>query len=296
MAIIIDGKKVSQIIREELKTKTEQLKNERGIVPGLALLLVGENPASKVYVNSKRKACEELGYYSIVEHLPENTSEQEVLRLVNEWNNDPKIHGILVQLPLPKQISEQKVTLAISPSKDVDGFHPENFGRLVIGLSGFRPCTPAGIVELLKYYQIETSGKHIVVVGRSNIVGKPIANMLFQKNKFANGIVTICHTAATDLSYYTRQADILVAAIGQPKKIHGNDVKNGVTVIDVGVNRIEDKTSKTGYKLVGDVDFEDIEPKAYAITPVPGGVGPMTIAMLMKNTFQSAAGEISYEA
>lgn len=296
MAIIIDGKKVSQIVREELKIKTEQLKSERGITPGLALLLVGENPASKVYVNSKKKACEELGYFSIVEHLPENSNEDEVLRLISEWNNDPKIHGILVQLPLPKHISEQKVILAISPSKDVDGFHPENFGRLVIGLPGFRPCTPAGIAELLKYYQIETHGKHVVIVGRSNIVGKPIANMLYQKDKFANAIVTICHTAASDLSYYTRQADILIAAIGQPKKIGANDVKNGVTVVDVGINRIEDNSSKTGYKLVGDVDFESVEPKAYAITPVPGGVGPMTIAMLMKNTFLAAAGEVSYEA
>lgn len=295
MAIIIDGKRVSQIIREELKVKTEQLKSDRGITPGLALLLVGENPASKVYVNSKKKACEELGYFSIVEHLSEDTSEDEVLRRVVEWNNDPKIHGILVQLPLPKHINEQKVILAINPSKDVDGFHPENFGRLVIGLPGFRPCTPAGIVELMKHYQIETYGKHIVVVGRSNIVGKPIANMLYQKNKFANAIVTICHTAASDLSYYTRQADILITAIGQPKKIGSRDVKDGVTVIDVGINRIEDERSKTGYRLVGDVDFEQVEPKAYAITPVPGGVGPMTIAMLMKNTFLSAAGEISYE-
>ncbi len=295
MAIIIDGKKVSQIVREELKTKTEQLKNERGITPGLALLLVGENPASKVYVNSKKKACEELGYFSTVEHLPEDSSEDEVLRLINEWNNDPKIHGILVQLPLPKHINEQKVILAISPSKDVDGFHPENFGRLVIGLPGFRPCTPAGIVELLKYYHIETYGKHIVVAGRSNIVGKPIANMLYQKAKFANAIVTICHTAASDFSYYTRQADVLIVAIGQPKKITGSHVKDGVTVIDVGINRIEDELSKTGYRLVGDVDFESVEPKAYAITPVPGGVGPMTIAMLMKNTFLAAAGEISYE-
>ncbi|MEJ5287094.1 MAG: Methenyltetrahydrofolate cyclohydrolase / Methylenetetrahydrofolate dehydrogenase (NADP+) [Candidatus Kapaibacterium sp.] len=296
MPIIIDGKLVSSKILDEIRAKTAELKSQKGITPGLALLLVGNNPASLTYVNSKRKACTELGFYSIVEHLTEDTPEEKVLNLIEEWNNDPKIHGILVQLPLPKHINELKTTLKIKPSKDVDGFHPENFGRLVIGLPGFRPCTPAGIVELLKHYQIDTFGKHVVVVGRSNIVGKPIANMLYQKAPNANAIVTICHTAAKDLRQYTRLADILVVAAGSPNFITSDFVKDGVVVIDVGINRIEDSSSKKGYKLVGDVDFNSVAPKAYAITPVPGGVGPMTIAMLMKNTYLSASGEITYEA
>lgn len=295
MAIIIDGKVVSAKILEEIKEKSNELKTKKGIIPGLALLLVGDNPASKIYVNSKRKACEELGFYSIVEHLPENTLESKVLELIENWNNDDRIHGILVQLPLPKHINEQKVTLRIKPSKDVDGFHPENFGRLVIGLPGFRPCTPAGIVELLKFYNIETYGKHIVVVGRSNIVGKPIANMLYQKAPYANAIVTICHTAASDIRLYTTQADILIVAAGKPQFIKGDFVKDGAVVIDVGINRVEDPDSPKGYKLVGDVDFDSVASKSYAITPVPGGVGPMTIAMLMKNTYLSASGEINYE-
>lgn len=296
MALLIDGKKVSNEILSELKSKTEKLYEKKGIRPGLALLLVGENPASKVYVNSKRKACEELGFFSIVEHLPETTAESDVLSLISMWNNNPSIHGILVQLPLPKHIDPFRVTLAIKPSKDVDGFHPENVGRLVIGLPGFRPCTPLGIIELLNYYKVQTEGKHVVVVGRSNIVGKPIANMLYQKAPRANAIVTICHTAASDLSYYTRQADILISAIGSPNKIGATDVKEGAVVIDVGINRVEDRLSQKGYRLLGDVNFQQVEPIASAITPVPGGVGPMTIAMLMKNTYLSAEGEIGYEA
>ncbi len=295
MAIIIDGKKVSQEILSELKEKTNELKEKKGITPGIALLLVGDNPASKTYVASKKKTCEELGFFSIVEHLPETTSEQKVLELVNQWNSDNRIHGILVQLPLPKHINELKVTLSIKPSKDVDGLHPENFGRLVIGLPGFKPCTPAGIIELLNYYQIKTSGKHVVVVGRSNIVGKPVANLLYQKNPNANAIVTICHTGATDLRKFTKTADIIIAAIGKPKFITGDFVKEGVVVIDVGINRIEEPNAPKGYKIVGDVDFNDVEPLASAITPVPGGVGPMTIAMLMKNTYLSASGELNYE-
>lgn len=295
MAEIIDGKKVSQALLSELKERTKQLKEKKGITPGIALLLVGDNPASKTYVTSKRKACEELGFFSIVEHLPETTSEQEVLELVNQWNSDNRIHGILVQLPLPKHINELKVTLTIKPSKDVDGFHPENLGRLVIGLPGFKPCTPAGILELLNYYQINTSGKHVVVVGRSNIVGKPVANLLYQKNPKANAIVTICHTGTTDLKKFTRIADIIIAAIGKPKFITRDFVKEGVVIIDVGINRIEEPNAPKGYKIVGDVDFDDVEPLASAITPVPGGVGPMTIAMLMKNTYLSASGELNYE-
>lgn len=296
MALLIDGKKVSNAILSDLKVKTKKLIEEKGIRPGLALLLVGDNPASKVYVNSKRKACEELGFFSIVEHLPENTMENEVLSLIAKWNSDLKIHGILVQLPLPKQIDPFRVTLAIKPSKDVDGFHPENFGRLVIGLPGFRPCTPLGIIELLNYYNIETDGKHVVVVGRSNIVGKPIANMLYQKAPRANAIVTICHTHAKDLRYFTRQADILISAIGSPNRFEADDVKEGVVVIDVGINRIEDKNEPKGYRLVGDVNFKEVEPKASAITPVPRGVGPMTIAMLVQNTYYSANNQYKYEA
>lgn len=291
MAIIIDGKKISEEIKSELKIKTEQLLAETGIKPGLAVLLVGENPASKVYVSSKEKSCLALGYNSWVRRESETISEQEVLDIVNNWNNDDTVHGILVQLPLPKHIDEQKVIMAISPRKDVDGFHPESFGRLVIGLPGFISCTPAGIMEMIKRYKIETKGKHVVVVGRSNIVGKPVANLFYQKKEYANAVVTICHTGTKDISYYTRQADILIAAVGVPKMIKADDVKEGVVVIDVGINRIDDPSTEKGYRLVGDVDYESVFPKASAITPVPGGVGLMTIAMLMDNTFKSASNQ-----
>ncbi len=296
MPIIIDGKLVASEVLKDLKEKTRQLKEKKNIVPGLALMLVGNNPASKVYVNSKRKACEDLGYFSVVEHMPEDTPEKKILELIEKWNSDERIHGILVQLPLPRHTNELKVTLKIKPSKDVDGFHPENFGRLVIGLPGFRPCTPAGILELLKFYKIQTYGKHVVVVGRSNIVGKPIANMLFQKAPEGNAIVTICHTAGGDIRKFTLLADILIVAAGRPQFITPDHVKEGAVVIDVGINRIDDPASPKGYKLVGDVDFDNVAPKTHAITPVPGGVGPMTIAMLMKNTFLSASGELGYEA
>lgn len=292
MAFIIDGKKISDEIKSEIKQRTEKLFSEKSIKPGLAVLLVGNDPASSIYVNSKAKACQSLGFNSIVEHLPEDTPESEVINIVNQWNADPSIHGILVQLPLPKHINETKVLLTIQPNKDVDGFHPENVGRLVIGLPGFVSCTPAGIFELLKRSNIETAGKHAVIVGRSNIVGKPIANILYQKKAFANAIVTICHTAAKDLSYYTKQADILVAAVGKPEIIRGEDVKDGVVVIDVGINRIEDPSTEKGYRIVGDVHFDSVSEKASAITPVPGGVGPMTIAMLMYNTLLSAEGVV----
>lgn len=288
MAIIIDGKHVAEVIKLDLKSKTEKLVEEKNITPGLALMIVGDDPASKVYVASKEKDCKEIGFNSILKRLSVETSEKEVLDLIKIWNEDPEIHGILVQLPLPKHIDESKVILSIRPDKDVDGFHPENFGRLVIGLEGFVSCTPAGVMELLKYYNIETKGKHVVVVGRSNIVGKPVANLLYQKTQYANATVTICHTGTKDISSFTRQADILIAAMGVPKAIKGEDVKEGVVVIDVGVNRIEDPTTKSGTRLVGDVDYESVMPKAYAISPVPGGVGPMTRAMLMSNTFKSA--------
>jgi methylenetetrahydrofolate dehydrogenase (NADP+) / methenyltetrahydrofolate cyclohydrolase len=292
MAIIIDGKSVAASIRNELKVKTQNLKNEKGIVPGLALMLVGEDPASKIYVSSKEKDCSEIGYKSIVLRLPENTPESEVLKVIKEWNNDPEIHGMLVQSPVPKHIDETKVILSISPHKDADGFHPENIGRMVIGLPGFLPCTPAGIFELIKRYEIDLKGKHVVVLGRSNIVGKPIANMLYQKKPWANAIVTICHTAAKDFSIYTKQADVIIAAMGVPEVIKPEHVKDGVVVIDVGINRIPDSSQSKGYRLTGDVDFEGVSKKSFAITPVPGGVGPMTRAMLLTNTFLAANGEI----
>lgn len=294
MTMIIDGKKISADIKAELALKTQRLIADRGIRPGLGLLLVGENPASQVYVRSKAKSCEELGYHSVTLTRPSDITEEEILAIVQTFNDDPLIHGILVQLPLPKHINEQNVLLAIDPRKDVDGFHPMNTGRLVAGLPCFAPCTPAGIMEMILRTGIETKGKHAVVVGRSNIVGKPIANMLYQKADGANAIVTIAHTATKDLSYYTKQADILVAAVGVPRVITADMVKEGVVVIDVGINRIEDPTAKSGSRLVGDVDYEGIFPKAKAITPVPGGVGPMTIAMLMHNTYRSAVGEISW--
>jgi len=295
MAIIIDGKVIAADIRKELKEKAEILKKEKGIIPGLALLLVGDNPASKIYVSSKEKDCAEIGFNSFVLRLPEDTPEKEVLRIINEWNNNPLVHGILAQSPLPKQIDESKVILSILPSKDADGFHPDNVGRMVIGLPGFVPCTPAGIFELIKRYNIDLYGKHVVILGRSNIVGKPIANILYQKKPWANAIVTICHTAAKDFSIYTKQADVIIAAIGVPELIKAEHVKDGVVIIDVGINRVTDSSQPKGYKLVGDVDFEDVSKKAYAITPVPGGVGPMTRAMLLTNTFMAATKIMNYE-
>lgn len=282
---IIDGKKVAADIRAELKTKIDELKAEGKTVPGLVTILVGEDPASKVYVNMKHKACNEIGINSKAEVLDASISEDELLKFIEQYNNDSLFHGILVQLPLPKHINEDAVIEAISPTKDVDGFHPINVGNMVIGKETFFPCTPHGVVELLKRYGIETKGKHVVVVGRSNIVGKPVANLLLQKKEGANAIVTICHSAAEDLSYFTKQADILIAAIGRPEFITEDMIKEGCVVIDVGVNRVDDPSSKKGYKLVGDVDFENVSKKASYITPVPGGVGPMTIAMLLENTY-----------
>lgn len=294
MAKILYCKEIAESIKQEIKLKTEKLIASKGIMPGLAILLVGDNPGSKVYVNSKERTCKELGFYSVVRREQESFSEEEVLNVVNEWNNDSKIHGILVQLPLPRHIDEQKVIKAILPQKDVDGFHPENTGRLVIGLDSLLPCTPAGIMEVIKRERIETKGKHVVVVGRSNIVGKPISNLLYQKNENANAIVTICHTAAKDLRYYTRQADILIAAMGAPELITADYLKDGVVIIDVGYNRVEDANNHKGYRIAGDVHFESAKEKASIITPVPGGVGLMTIAMLMLNTYKAASGEIKY--
>lgn len=285
---IIDGKKIADDIRLEVKARTEQLKSQKGIVPGLAFILVGDNPASQSYVRMKGKACAEVKFYSVTERMPAAISEKVLLEKVREFNHDPRIHGLLVQLPLPSHISEQKVIEAIDPDKDVDGFHPVSVGRLVAGGDGFKPCTPAGIQELLVRSGNDPAGKHVVVAGRSNIVGKPIANMLLQKQVGANAIVTIVHTGARDLSVYTRTADILIAAIGRAECITGAMLKEGVVVIDVGINRVDDPVAKNGYRLVGDVHFESASKVAKAITPVPGGVGPMTIAMLLKNTLRAA--------
>ena len=285
MAVIIDGKKVAAEIRQELKEKVEWLRSLNVRVPGLVTILVGDNPASLSYVTSKGKACNEIGMLSKIEKLSADTSEEELLKLIDSYNSNNDYDGILVQLPLPKHINEDKVIERIAPSKDVDGFHPISVGNLVIGKDTFYPCTPYGVVELLKRYKIETSGKHVVVVGRSNIVGKPVANLLLQKKEGANAVVTICHSAAKDLSRFTKEADILIAAIGKPYFIKADMVKEGVAVIDVGINRVEDSTLPKGYKLVGDVDYENVSKKASFITPVPGGVGPMTIAMLLQNTF-----------
>lgn len=290
MAIIIDGKQVAADMRAEIKEQVELLKREKGITPGLAVILVGDNPASKSYVSAKEKACAEAGIYSDDNRLPAETTEEELLALVDKLNKDPKIHGILVQLPLPKHINEDKVIAAISPDKDVDGFHPVNVGRMLIGVKCFLPCTPHGVLHLLKRAGVQVDGAHAVVVGRSNIVGKPVANLLLQKSALGNATVTLCHTHTKDLGMFTRQADILIVASGRPNTVTADMVKPGAVVIDVGVNRVEDASSPKGYRLVGDVDFEGVKEVASLITPVPGGVGPMTITMLLYNTLESAQG------
>ncbi len=286
-AEIIDGKQVAADMREELKKEVAKLK-EQGVVPGLGVILVGEDPASKSYVTAKERTCEEIGIYSDDNRLAPDTSQQELMALVERMNKDPKIHGILVQLPLPKHLNETEVLLSIDPAKDVDGFHPMNVGKMVVGEESFLPCTPHGVVQLLVRSGVTIEGAEVVIVGRSNIVGKPLANMLIQKKPQRNATVTVCHTRTKDLAAHTRRADILIAAAGRPNTITADMVKGGVVVIDVGVNRVEDATKKTGYRLVGDVDFEAVKEKASLITPVPGGVGPMTITMLMYNTVESA--------
>jgi len=287
VADIISGKEVAKTLRSELKEEISKMKSS-GITPGLVVILVGEDAASQVYVRKKGEACEELGIHSETVRLPPTATEDEILKLIDKYNADSKFDGILVQLPLPKQVSEGKVLMRIDPGKDVDGFHPINVGKMVVGAESYLPCTPAGIQELLVRSGNEPNGKHVVIVGRSNIVGKPIANILVQKAPGANATVTICHSRTADLPGITRQADILIAAIGVPKFVKADMVKDGVVVIDVGVNRIDDPSTKSGTRLVGDVDFEPVKEKAKAITPVPGGVGPMTIAMLMKNTIEAA--------
>jgi methylenetetrahydrofolate dehydrogenase (NADP+)/methenyltetrahydrofolate cyclohydrolase len=289
---IIDGKAVSAAILDQVREESVRLIAERGITPGLAVVLVGEDPASASYVRSKGRACEQLGFHSVTHRLPAETSEADLLALIDALNNDAQIHGILVQLPLPAHIDAEKVVQAIDYRKDVDGFHPVTVGRMVIGLPSMEPCTPAGVLAMLKHYGIATSGRRVVIVGRSNIVGKPLANMMMQKREGGNAIVTVAHSAATDLGAITREADILIAAIGRPRYIKADMVKEGAVVIDVGVNRVDDPSTTKGYRLVGDVDFDDVAPKCSAITPVPGGVGLMTIAMLMMNTLRSARGDI----
>lgn len=286
-AKIISGTEIAKQIRAELKEKVADLQARHNITPGLATVLVGDDPASKVYVGQKEKACAELGIYSERIDLAGDVPESELLALIDKLNHAPKINGILVQLPLPKHIDEKKVLYAIDPAKDVDGFHPVNVGKLMIGAQCFLPCTPHGIQELLIRSGVETAGAEVVVVGRSNIVGKPIANMLIQKGKGADATVTICHTRTKDMAAHTRRADILIVAAGKPKTVTGDMVREGVVVIDVGVNRIG-KTAEGKAILAGDVDFDSVKEKASAITPVPGGVGPMTIVMLMTNTVQAA--------
>jgi len=284
--ILLDGKIVAQEIRSELKIEIEELKAKYGRIPGLVAILVGENPASKVYVSMKSKACNEVGIFSKVEKLDSNISEGELLNVISKYNLDENYHGILVQLPLPKHINQDKILNKISVQKDVDGFNPFNVGNLMIGNDTFLPCTPYGIIELLSRYKISTKGKHAVVLGRSNIVGKPIANMLVQKNENANATVTVCHSNSLNLTDITKQADILIAAIGSPEFVTANMVKDGAIVIDVGINRVVDNSDK-GYRLVGDVKFDEVSMKASYITPVPGGVGPLTIGMLLKNTVKA---------
>jgi len=287
-AQILDGKSIAQEIREEIKKEVMELKEKHGIVPGLVTILVGENPASVSYVTAKQRTAHELGFYSVQENLPENVSEEELLKLIDKYNRDEKIHGILVQLPLPKHINERKILYAIDPRKDVDGFHPVNVGKLVIGEPCFIPCTPYGIMILLAKTGVPVDGADVVVIGRSNIVGKPIANLLMQKRKpVGNATVTVCHTGTKDIASHTRRADILIVAAGVPKFVTADMVKEGAVVIDVGVNRIG-TTPDGKAKLCGDVDFDAVKEKASFITPVPGGVGPMTITMLMKNTLESA--------
>jgi methylenetetrahydrofolate dehydrogenase (NADP+)/methenyltetrahydrofolate cyclohydrolase len=284
-AKIIDGKQIALDVRAGVAEKVAELK-KKGVTPCLAVILVGENPASVSYVTGKRKALAEAGMLDRSEVLPETTTEQELLSLIDKLNKDSSVHGILVQLPLPKHINEDNVIMAISPEKDVDGFHPVNVGNLVIGKKAFLPCTPHGIIVLLERMGIETSGKHAVVIGRSNIVGKPVSLLLARKE--TNCTVTICHTGTKNMAEITRQADILVAAAGRPGTVTADMVKDGAVVIDVGVNRIPDSTKKSGFRLVGDCCFDEVSQKASYITPVPGGVGPMTIAMLIYNTLEAA--------
>lgn len=287
MANLLDGKKTAENIRAELKSRVERLA-AHGVRPGLSVTLVGDDPASTVYVGAKDAAAKDVGIQAWTHRLPADITERELADHLVRQNEDPAVHGILLQLPLPAHLPAEKLLNLISAAKDVDGFHPISLGNLMLGRPGFKPCTPWGVQVLLKAYDLSPEGKHVVVVGRSNIVGKPIANILIQKAAFANATVTVCHTGTPDLARYTLQADFIIAAMGRPQVITGDMVKDGVVVVDVGVNRIKSDKTKSGFRLVGDVDFASVAPKAAWITPVPGGVGPMTIAMLLTNTVQSA--------
>lgn len=285
---IINGEAIAANIREELSVKVKQLTQD-GLQPRLAVILVGENPASVSYVNAKERDCRAIGIGSEDIRLSEETGLRDLLNIISKLNADDSIHGILVQLPLPKHMDEERVINAISPEKDVDGFHPVNMGNLVLNIDGFLPCTPHGIIKILESEGISIEGADIVIVGRSRIVGAPLANLLFRKGKGGNATVTICHTRTKDLAAKVRQADIIIAATGRPNTVTADMVKEGAVLIDVGVNRVEDATRKRGYRLVGDVDFEQVQKVAGAITPVPGGVGPLTRAMLLWNTVKSAS-------
>ena len=287
-ATVIDGKQMAEDIRGEVAEETRAFKERSGITPGLAAVLVGSDPASAVYVRNKRRACDEAEMFSETFELPEETSQEELIALVRELNADSRFHGILVQLPLPAHIEEREVILSIDPDKDVDGMHPINGGRLLEGNPRFLPATPAGVQQMLVRTGNDPAGKHVVIVGRSNIVGKPLSVLLMQKAPGANATVTVCHTGTRDLAALTLQADIVVAAIGRPRALTADMVADGAVVIDVGINRVDDATRKSGYRLVGDVDYDAVAEKASAITPVPGGVGPMTIAMLLTNTLRAA--------
>jgi methylenetetrahydrofolate dehydrogenase (NADP+)/methenyltetrahydrofolate cyclohydrolase len=285
--ILLDGKKTSQDIKQEIAVEVKNRKEKGLKIPHLAAIIVGSDGASMTYVNSKVKSCQQIGFNSTLIELPEETTEEQLLHEIDALNKDADIDGFIVQLPLPKQIDEQKVLMAVDPDKDVDGFHPVNVGKMTLDLPAFLPATPAGIMELLKRYEIETSGKNVVVIGRSHIVGRPMSILLSQKRKVGNATVTLTHSRTKDLASITREADIVVAALGMAEFLTGDMVKEGVTIIDVGITRVPDATRKRGYRLAGDVHFESVSKKASYITPVPGGVGPMTIAMLLTNTLQA---------
>lgn len=287
-ALVIDGAKIAQDIRGEVAQGVSTLRVKHGIVPGLAAVLVGDDPASAVYVRNKHRACEDVGIFSETIKLPSNITQDGLIKSLSDINKDNRFHGILVQLPLPKQINEHLTVITIDPDKDVDGLHPANVGQLVSGRPVFVPCTPGGIQQLLLRTGNTPEGKHVVVCGRSEIVGKPVAILLMQKQDGANATVTVCHTATKDLTKITRSADILIAAVGRPNSITADMVKKGAVVIDVGINRVEDSSKHRGYRLEGDVDYDQVSRKARAITPVPGGVGPMTVAMLLLNTLTAA--------
>ncbi|AEE53594.1 bifunctional methylenetetrahydrofolate dehydrogenase/methenyltetrahydrofolate cyclohydrolase FolD [Haliscomenobacter hydrossis] len=289
---ILDGKQLAQTIKAELRIEVDKIKEQGGKLPHLVAVLVGDNPASQAYVRNKVRSCEEVGFQSTLIHRPADISEKELLEIVEQLNRDTSVDGFIVQLPLPKHIDEHQVTLAIEPKKDVDGFHPVNFGRMAQGLPCYLPATPMGILEILRRYEIPTAGKEVVVLGRSNIVGTPISILLSRKGYPGDATVTVCHSRTDDLAAHTRQADILIAAIGVPEFVKGDMVKKGAVVIDVGINRVEDSTSKSGYKLVGDVDYAAVAPLASWITPVPGGVGQLTVVALLINTLKSARGEV----